>query len=146
MKKQIQEDVREAMKAGDEIKKDTLRMLLASLINKEKEKGKEELSEEEAQQVLVTEAKKRKEAAEAFAKAGKEEMATKEEQELKILQAYLPEQLSEDEVRKLVQEAIEKSGAQSAQDIGKVMGILMPHVKGKADGALVSSVVKYLLG
>jgi hypothetical protein len=150
-KKQIQEDVKEAMKAGDEIKKGTLRMLLSSLVNKEKdvpanEAGNRELSEEQIQQVIATEAKKRKEAAEAFEKGGKPDMAAQERQELEILQAYLPEQLAEDEIRILVQAAIAKTGASSPQEMGKVMAALMPDTKGKADGALVSSIVKELLG
>ena len=119
-------------------------MLLAALTNKEKEKG-EELADEQIQQVIATEAKKRKEAAEAFEKGGKSEMAEQEKKELEILQAYLPEQMGEEEIRKLVKEAIAKTGAQSPQDMGKVMAALMPQTKGKADGALVSQIVKQSL-
>ena len=141
MKKQIQDDLKQAMKAGDSLKTGALRMLLAALTNKEKEKG-EELADEQIQQVIATEAKKRKEAAEAFEKGGKREMAEQEKRELEILQAYLPEQMGEEEIRKLVKEAIAKTGALSPQDMGKVMAALMPQTKGKADGALVSQIVK----
>jgi len=130
------------MKGGDQLKTGTLRMLLASLINKEKDNSQKELSQEEFYQIVATEVKKRREAAEAFEKGGKEDMAEQEKKEMKILQAYLPEQLSQEEIRKFVQEAIAKTGAQNPQDMGKIMAELMPKVKGKADGALVSQIVK----
>jgi len=110
-------------------------------INKEKEKG-ETISDEEAMDVLQTEAKKRREAIEAFEKGGRPELAEKEKKELEILKTYLPEQLSAKEIQDFVTQAIEKTGATSMQDIGKVMGALMPQVKGKADGNLVSKIVK----
>ena len=96
--------------------------------------------------MILSEAKKRKEAIEAFTKGGRPEMAEKERKELEILQKYLPEQLSQEEVRKLVEEAIKQTGAATPQDMGKVMAALMPKVKGKADGALLASIVKELLG
>ena len=146
MKERIQNDIRKALKAGEEMKVGTLRMVLAFLINKEKDlpadrKGKE-LSDEEAMDVLQTEAKKRREAIEAFEKGGRPELAEKEKKELEILKEYLPEQLSAKEIENFVTQAIEKTGAASMQDIGKVMGALMPQVKGKADGNLVSRIVK----
>ena len=146
MKERIQSDIKEALKAGEEIKVGTLRMVLAFLINKEKDlpAGRQgrELSDEEAMDVLQTEAKKRREAIEAFEKGGRPELAEKEKKELEILKEYLPEQLSEEEIEKFVTQAIEKTGAASMQDIGKVMGALMPHIKGKADGNLVNRIVK----
>ena len=141
MKERIQNDLKTALKAGEEVKVGTLRMVLAFFINKEKEKG-ETISDEEAMNVLHTEAKKRREAIEAFEKGGRPELAEKEKKELEILQTYLPEQLSEQEIQNLVTQAIEKTGATSMQDIGKVMGALMPQVKGKADGNLVNTIVK----
>ena len=144
LKEQIQSDLKNALRARNELEVSTLRMLLASLINKEKERGLE-ITDEEAQGILLTEVKKRKEAAEAFAKGGREEMAEKERKEMAILQQYLPEQLAEEEVRKLVKEAIEQTGAKIPQDMGKVMAVLMPRVRGKADGALVSALVKEFL-
>ena len=153
MKQKVQEDARNALRAGDEVKTGALRMLLAAFINKEKENpprqlaggGQEPLSDEVMIQIVNSEVKKRREAIEAFEKGGRMEMAEKEKKEMEILQAYLPEQLKEDEIRELAKEAIEQVGAQSPQDIGKVMAALMPKVKGKSDGALVSKIVKELL-
>src|SRR3989344_547015 len=144
MKARIQEDLKAALRAKDEIKTGALRMLLAALINKEKEKG-QQVTDEEAQAVLFVEAKKRKEAAEAFEKGNRPDMAAKERKELEIIQGYLPEQMAEEEIRKLVKEAIAKTGAQSPQDMGKVMAALMPQTKGKADGGQVSQIVKQQL-
>lgn len=145
-KQHIQQELKEALLQRDELKTGTLRMLLAALVNKEKEKGQGELSEEQVQSIILSEVKKRKEAVEAFTKGGRAEMAEKERKEMEILQKYLPEQLGEDEVRKLVKDAISQTGASKAQDMGKVMAALMPKVKGKADGALLASIVKELLG
>jgi len=148
MKQQIQQDLKNALLQKDELKVGTLRMVLAALITKEKENppAGRELTEEEAQKVLLAEAKKRKEAAVAFGDAGRKEMAEKEQKELEILQTYLPEQLSEEEIRTLVKEAIHETKASSMQDMGKVMAALMPKLQGKADGAQVSSITKELLG
>ena len=146
MKQNIQEELKAALLQRDELKTGTLRMLLAALVNKEKEKNEGPLTEEQTQGVILSEAKKRKEAIEAFTKGGRPEMAEKERKELEILQKYLPEQLAEEEVRKLVEEAIAQTGAATPQDMGKVMAALMPKVKGKADGAFVSALVNELLG
>ncbi len=141
MKQRIQQELKEAMLQKDELKTGTLRMLLAAFVNKEKEKGTA-LLDDQAQSIIMFEVKKRKEAAEAFEKGQRPEMAEKERKEMEILQKYLPEQISEEEIRKLVKEAIGETGAATPQDMGKVMAALMPKVKGRADGALVSSIVK----
>ena len=150
MKQEVQREIKEALLQRDQLKTGTLRMLLAALVNKEKENppagGQGSLTEDQTQTIVLSEVKKRKEAIEAFEKGGRPEMAEKERKELEILQKYLPEQLPEEEVRKLVEEAIKQTGAAKVQDMGKVMAALMPKVKGKADGALVSSIVKELLG
>ena len=145
MKQDIREDLKEALLQKDELKKGTLRMLLAALVNKEKEKNLGPLTEEQIQNVILSEVKKRKEATEAFKKGGRPEMAEKERKEMEILQKYLPEQIPEEEIRKLVKEAIEQTGAATSQEMGKVMAALMPKIKGKADGAFVSALVKELL-
>ena len=145
MKQNIQEELKAALLQRDELKTGTLRMLLAALVNKEKEKNVGPLTEEQTQDIILSEAKKRREAIEAFKKGGRPEMAEKERKELEILQKYLPEQLSEEEVRKLVQEAIAQTGVSSQKDMGKVMAALMPKVSGKADGSLVRALVKELL-
>ena len=162
MKQLIQENLKSALKEGDAVKTGTLRMLLAAIVNKEKEKRykvskaepklseqelqeKSELSAEEIQEVVSSEAKKRREAIEGFEKGGRTELAEKEKKEMAVLQSYLPEQLSEDEIRKFAKEAIGKVGAPNLKDMGKVMAELMPKLKGKADGAMVNKIVRELL-
>jgi len=152
LKGKIQEDLNSAIKSKREIETSTLRMLSAAILNKEKEKryksGKSEdipLIDEEIIEVVFNEVKKRKEAIELYEKGNRQELADKEKKEAEILQKYLPEQLTEEEVKKLVKEAITKVGAKEQKDMGKVMAELMPQVKGKADGGLVSKVVKELL-
>lgn len=159
LKQKIRQDVETAFKAREQLKTETLRQLLASMTTKEKEKRftlvkakpdtkedelqkQSELSDEEVGLVVFSEIKKRREAIEGFEKGGRQEMADKENQELEILQAYLPEQLGEDDIKKLVKEAVAKTGASGPQDMGKVMAELMPKVRGKADGSLVSRIVR----
>ncbi|MDP6703905.1 MAG: GatB/YqeY domain-containing protein [archaeon] len=156
-KTELQDQLKAAMKEKDEVKTGALRMLLSSLSNKEKEKqfqavkqnaeaGEVVLEEEEIQAVVATEVKKRKEAAEAFEKGGRAEAAAKEKEELEILQAFLPEQLSEEEIADIVKEAIAETSASSMQDMGKVMAAAMGKLKGQADGAVVQNIVKTQLG
>lgn len=151
LKEQLKEDLKVSLKERDEVKTGTLRMLMAAITNKEKEALRlaslaqdksTELTDEEIQQVVATEAKKRREASDAFLKGARPELAEKEQQELKILLAYLPEQLTEEQIQGLVKEAIQKTGAQDIKDMGKVMGELALKIKGKADGAVVSKIVK----
>lgn len=143
LKEKIQEDLKKALKAKEELKALTLRMLLAAMVNKEKE-GKE-VTEAQLQDVVSAEAKKRREAAEAFLKGERPELAQKEKAELEVLLSYLPEQLTEDQIRTLAKEAIQVTGASGAKDMGKIMGELAQKTKGKADGGLVSKIVKELL-
>ena len=142
----ISNDLKEALKGGNQTKISTLRMVLSSLHNKEiekKGKGQEpKLTEEETIEVLMNEAKKRKESNEAYLKGNRNDLADKEKKELEIITIYLPKQLSEEEIKKIVQETIQKIGAQSEKDFGKVMGLLMKELKGKADTKLVSQIVK----
>lgn len=140
----IQEDLKQAMLAKDEFKLSTLRMLKSALQYFEIQKGGAgyTATDEDVLEVVGKEIKKRRESIEMYRNGGRDELAEKEEKELQILQAYLPEQMSEDEVRKLVKEAISATGAATPQDMGKVMGALMPKVKGKADGNLVSRIVR----
>ncbi|MDA1337387.1 MAG: GatB/YqeY domain-containing protein [bacterium] len=143
LKDKIQEDLKTSLKAGDAVRSLTLRMVIASMVNKEKE-GKE-VTEEQLQDVVAFEVKKRREAADAFTKGGRPELALKEKAELEVLLPYLPAQLTEEEITDLVQKAIKKTGATAQKDMGKVMGELSMQVKGKADGALVAKIVKDLL-
>ncbi len=152
LKDKIKSDLNKALKKGDEIKRSTLRMLLAAVLNKEKEKKyKEEIEEEveltdeEIIDVISSEAKKRKESIIEYEKGERQSLAEKEKAELEILQKYLPEQLAEEEIRKIVEETVEEVGAEEIKDMGKVMAELMPKLKGRADGGLVSKIVKELL-
>jgi len=162
LKKQIKQNLEIALKEEKRVEVSTLRMLNAAILNKEKEKRykiskekpelKPEKLEEESQlideeiiQVLQSEIKKRKEAILEFEKGERQDLASKEKKEMDILQKYMPEQLSEEEIKKLAKEAIEKTGAKEIKDMGKVMQELMPKVKGKAEGSLVSKIVKELL-
>ncbi len=137
----IDQDLIKAQKEKNEIIVSVLRMLKSNIKNKEIEK-KEELKEEDVMDIISKEAKKRKESAQAYKDGGREELAEKEQGEYNILSNYLPEQIGEDDIRKIIKEAIEKIGASAPSDMGKVMGEIMPKVKGKADGSLVSKIVK----
>lgn len=162
LREKIQQELNIAAKQKEEVKILVLRSLNAFILNKEKEKRfklskenqelKEEelkkesqLTEEELIEVVVGEVKKRKESISEFEKGGRKDLIEKEQKELDILKNYLPEQLSEEEVKKIVKEAVEKIGAKEIKDMGKVMAEIMPQVKGKAEGNLVSKAVKELL-
>jgi len=146
IKEQLQSDLTEAIRSRNEIISGTIRMVLTSIRNEEVS-GKEErtLADAEIITVLTREAKKRREAAEAFADAGRADKAELEKAEGEVIAKYLPAQMSEDDVKKLVAAAIAQSGAVGPGDMGKVMGILKPQVAGKADGGLVSGLVKAAL-
>ena len=143
LKDKVQEDLKQAMIAKDELRLSTIRMLKSAIQYHEIQKGGAgyEATDEDVIEVIGREVKKRNEAIELYKKGGREELAQKEEKELEILKTYLPEQMSEDEIRKLVDEAIFSTDASSMQDMGKVMGALIPKVKGRADATLVSNLV-----
>ena len=146
LKEKLQNDLTAAMRARDEIKSSTIRMILTSIKNEEVS-GKEarELSDAEVITVLSREAKKRREAAEAFDQAGAKDRADQERAEGVVIAEYLPKQLSEDEIKALIAEAIAETGANSPAQMGLVMKSLQPKTAGKADGGLVSSLVKAAL-
>jgi uncharacterized protein YqeY len=135
----------EAMKARDAARTSALRMAKAALKYREIDK-RGPLDDGDALQVLATLAKQRREAIEQFRAGGRVDLAEKEEAELRILQEFLPQALSEEQVRRAVAEAVAEVGATGAKDMGKVMGALMPRVKGKADGKLVNALVREALG
>lgn len=137
--------LKEAMKARDQVRVGTLRMLIAAVKNTQVEKM-HELDDDEVVDVASREAKRRRESIEAFRGAGREDLATKEEAELAVLQAYLPDQLSGDALAALVDEAIAETGATGPKEMGAVMKALMPKIRGRADGGEVSSLVKQKLG
>lgn len=141
LKQRIQAETVAAMKSGDTLVRDTLRLLSAAIKNREIEVG-HELSDDEVVDVAVKEAKRRRESIEAFEDAGRTELADKEKAELAILAPFLPEQLSDAEVDALIDGAIASTGASSLADMGKVMGLVMAEAKGKVDGGTVQSRVK----
>ena len=129
------------MRAGDAERRDALRLMLSSLTSAEKDLQRP-LTEDEELQVLQRERKKRLEAAEAFRNAGREEQAEKEEVELEILEEFMPEPLSEDELERIVDDAIAENKATSMRDMGRVMADVMPQIAGRADGSAVSQLVR----
>ncbi len=143
-KKDLQEQLRQSTLAKEELKTSVLRLLLSAINYYEIQKGGAgyEATEEDVLSVIQNQAKQRRDSIEQFKNAGRQELADKETKELEILNSYLPAQMGEEEITKLVKEAITQTGASSMADMGKVMGALMPKVKGKADGNLVSSIVK----
>jgi len=143
LKQDLKDELKKSMLAKDEFKTSVLRMILSSLSYLEIQKGKDyEANDEDVLSVIQKEVKQRNDSIEQFKSAGRNELASKEEKELEFLKKYLPEQMSEDEIKKLVTEAISQTNASSIQDMGKVMGALMPKVKGKADGNIVSKIVR----
>jgi len=162
LKEKIQTDLIKAMKGKKEVEVSVLRLLLNSIFNKEKEKrykiAKEDpkkkkdelekesqLTDEEINQVIFSEIKKRKESIVEFERGKRIDLVKKEKEEMEVLKKYLPERFSEEEIKKMAKEVIEKIGAKSPKDMGKVMGNLMPKLRGKAEGSLVSKIVKELL-
>jgi uncharacterized protein YqeY len=137
----IEDEIKEAMKARDAERRDALRLILNALRTSEKELQRP-LSEDEELQVLQRERKRRVEAAEAFRTGGREEQAESEERELSVLQEFMPEPLSEEDLEEIVDDAIAEVGATSMRDIGRVMADVMPQVAGRADGSAVSQLVR----
>ena len=146
IKEKLKNDLTEAIRSRNEIKSGTIRMVLAA-IQVEEVAGKEAkvLSDADIIKVLSREAKKRKEAVEAFTQGGRLDKAEQEAKEGEVIQSYLPEQLSDDEVKKIVEDAIKESGATTPAQMGQVMKIVQPKVAGKADGGFVSGLVKAAL-
>ena len=137
----LEDELREAMLARDNARRDALRLILASLRSAEKDLQRP-LSDEEELQVLQRERKRRHEAAEAFRGGGREEQAQKEEGELAVLEEFMPSPLSEDELERIVDDAIAENGATSLRDMGRVMADVMPQVAGRADGSAVGQLVR----
>ena len=137
----IQEELETAMRERDATRRDTLRLILANLRSAEKELRRE-LNDQEELQVLQRERKKRIEAADAFREAGNEERAEAEEDELDVIEEFMPEPLSEDDLEEIVDDVIAEVGATSIRDLGRVMADAMPRVSGRADGSVVSQLVR----
>lgn len=141
MKEELLQDLKEAMKNKETLRKDTITMLRAAILQVEKDSQKT-LNDDEICAIVAKEVKKRKESVKEYEDAGREDIAENLKKEIEILSKYLPEQLTEEEIRKMVEDAIKESGAVSPRDMGKVMSILRPKTAGKADGKLVSDIVK----
>ncbi len=143
-KEQIQADLKEAMRAGDTRRREVLRLLMAAFKQVEVDR-RIELSESDALGILVSEAKKRREAIAEMSGAGRTELAAQEQYELELIESYLPRQLERAELEPIVREAIAEVGATTPKDMGQVMKVVMARVKGQADGKLVNTIVRELL-
>ena len=144
LRDRLHDDTTAAMRSGDSLRRDVLRMVQNAIYNIEKAK-KVTLSEDEILGVVTKEVKTRRESVEAFRNGGREDLATKEEAEIAILSGYLPQQLTDHELRALVDQGIAATGATTARDMGKVMGWLSPQIRGRADGKVVSGLVNQAL-
>lgn len=141
---QLNNEIKEAMKAKDEIKLGTLRMVKTAMNNAAIAKSKNELDDTEELEIIQKQAKQRRESIDSFEKGGRAELAAKEKAELAILEAYLPKQLTDDEIKGICQDVVARVGAKSLAEMGAIMKELMPRVKGKADGARVQGILKSL--
>lgn len=140
----LNDDMKQAMKDKDKLKLSVIRMVKSSVKNEEINQGKE-LTDDQVLTLLNRELKQRRDSLQEFENAGREDLAEQTRAEIEVLLPYLPTQLTEEEIRQIVQESIEQVGATSKKDLGKVMGAIMPKVKGKADGTLVNKIVQELL-
>jgi uncharacterized protein YqeY len=145
LKDQIPEDLKNALRNKNTLELSVLRMLQSALKNKEIDNKKETLTDEDVIGVVGAEIKKRRDAAQEFEKVNRSDAADQEKAEIEILMKYMPQQMNEDEIRAVVKSAIEETNAESMKDIGNVMKVLMPKVKGKADGSVVNKIVREML-
>ncbi len=144
LRERLQDDTTAAMRSGDTLRRDVLRMVQNAVYNADKAKHTT-MSDDEIVGVITREVKTRRESIEAFRKGGREDLVAKEEAEIAILADYLPEALTEDELQALVDEGVAATGASSARDLGKVMGWLSPKIRGRADGKVASGLVAQAL-
>ena len=144
IKDKLTQNLKDAMRARDEVRKRTIRLALAAIKNLEIDR-KAELEDNEILVILQKEVKSRKETIEGAEQAGREDLIIEAEAEIKILESFLPQQLSPEQLRELVQQVIHETGAESKRDMGEVMKMLMPRVQGRADGKTVSQIVSSLL-
>ena len=142
----INDNLKNAMKSGDKIRLETLRSLRASIIEFNKSGSDKEMTEDVAMKILNSAAKQRRDAMKLYEQGGRNDLAEKEKQELEIIREFLPEQMSGEEIKKIISGIISDTGASGMQDMGKVMGKAMQELKGKADGSAVKSIVQELLG
>jgi uncharacterized protein YqeY len=145
LRDRLHTEITAAMRSGDSLRRDTLRMTESAIYNAEK-RDRRPYTDDEVAAILAREVKTRRESVEAFRKGGREELAAKEESEIAILGEFMPEQLSEGDLETLVAEAVAATGAASPRDLGKVMGWLAPRTRGRADGRRMSTLVAERLG
>lgn len=145
IKERIQDDLKTAMKTGDTQRREILRLLMSALKQVEVDR-RVTLSDDDVTDILGSEAKKRRESIEEMSRAGRPDLAAQEQYELDVIETYLPEQLGRAEIEGIVSQVIAETGASGPRDIGRVMGAVMPRVRGQADGKLVSEVVRQKLG
>lgn len=138
---EITQDMKKAMKNKEKGRMKTLRLLRSDL-KKAKIDKRGEFTEEDAQQVINKAAKNRRESIESYKKGDRQDLVEEEQKELEVIEEYLPEQMSDDEIKELIDQVIEETGASGMQDMGKVMGTIMPKVRGKADGSKVQAIVR----
>jgi uncharacterized protein YqeY len=145
VKEKVSKDITDSMKAGEKERTSALRMLLSAIKNKEIELRPRPLTDEDCHQVTATLIRQRLDSIEQFTKGGRQDLAQKEGREIEVLKAYQPAQLSEDEIRAIVRDAVKETGATGMKDMGLVMKAVMPRTKGKADGKLVNDIVRQML-
>jgi len=144
LKERLIEDMKDSMKKGEQVRLSAIRMVRAGIKNKEIELGRE-LKDEDVVGVITSAIKQRKDSYTQFLNGNRMDLAEKEKKEIEVLSIYLPEQIGEDEIKKRLKEIISETGAATSKDIGKVMKILMPELKGKADGNLVNKIAREML-
>lgn len=141
LKEQLLADLKASMKAKDTVKKSTVTMIRAAILQVEKD-NKVELGDAEIQEIIAKQMKQRRDALDEFKKAERDDLIAQTEAEMRVIEAYLPKQLTQEEIEAIVDETIKETGAESAKDMGKIMGALMPKVKGLADGKLVNQIAR----
>lgn len=145
LREQLMADLKEAMRSRDEVRKSTIRMVRAAIVNAEKEEGATELTEADIQQVIVQQAKQRRDSIAQYQKAGRDDLVAREQAELEILKPYLPQQMTEAEIEAAARARIKEAGATSMAQMGDVMRPLMVEVGDRADGRVVNQIVRRLL-
>ncbi len=145
LEEKINEELKNSIKSGDKIRMETLRSIRAAIIEFNKSGAGRELNEEDGLKILNSNAKKRKDAIVLYEQGNRSDLADKEKQELKIIEEFLPQQLSDDEVKNIIKKIKEEVGASDIKDLGKVMGPVMKELKGKADGGKVQQFVREML-
>ncbi|MFO7918414.1 MAG: GatB/YqeY domain-containing protein [Anaerolineae bacterium] len=144
LKERLMSDLKDAMREGDQLRKDAIRMIRAAIKNREIER-QQEITDEEITELISQEVKRRKEAIEMFEKGGREDLVDREKAQLEILLSYMPEQLSREEIEKVVQDIVEDMNATSIRQLGPVMGKAMEELKGRAEGSVVNEVAREIL-